>query len=187
MIIDAIIYFARHIAPSGVSRLFSAGSNEPTYQAIKQKIESEALANPLPPVADAMVVGADFDDVKRQVDNIGGDQFYLFLDYGEVSVRVDHVGRTVKVEEMAVTIATRKKRSNADLAMLATLSDECYYRLAELRQRMYADDQRQRPSMRPIGDEVTLAPFSSPELASVGWSMLFRRRLPDDNELRRVK
>lgn len=147
----------------------------PQYAELIAAIKSLPLKERIPGIEE-YVFGVNYETVKSRIDNILGT--YLFVDFGELNSQIDSNGRINDRFHMAVTIAGKISNSTSDLVEQAIISDQTLSLINELRACMLAD-QKSHPWLQEINKSITISPFTSLELASLGWSMDFYREGAD--------
>lgn len=171
MILNVFEYFAKFPERKGVETAFANGKSElPFYNALLTMVKALPMAGEMPDIKH-YVFGVDMNTVKRRVDSISGT--YLFVDFGEIDSTRDSRNSIADTLRLAATIAF-KVSDSMDIVERAIISDVTLSLTNELRARMYADSQRDlTPWLREVSDTHNIVPFISPELSSVGWSLLF--------------
>ncbi len=171
VLLESLLYFSRFPLREGVLSMFSNGSSSafPAYASLMEDIRR--LPPPLIPEIEGFVFGQSIERVRRRVDSLTGT--YLFVDFGEYASSLDSRGSIVDTQRMAATVAV-KLTDSADLVETAIATDLTLGLLARLR-RLLIDDSRRGlpPWMSRISDRHDIVPFVSPELKSVGWTLMF--------------
>ena len=171
MILKIFEYFAKFPARAGVVSAFANGKSElPFYNDLLNKVKSFPESGQIPDIK-SYVFGVDMDTVKRRVDAITGT--YLFIDFGEIDSSRDSRNSIVDTLRMAATVAKKVSDKN-DIVERAIISDITLTIANELRARIYADSQKDRsPWLQEMSYNHSFIPFISPELQSIGWSIIF--------------
>jgi len=176
MILDIFTYFAQFPLQSGVLKMFNRGtSSMEAYATLKATVKALPLKERIPEITD-YVFGQSYETVKGYIDALIGST-YLFVDFGEISSSRDSKNSIKDSFHLAVTIA-RKTATDADLVEQAVVTDQTLALINELQAFMLAD-QNTHPWFKEIGYTVTISPFTSSELSSLGWSMEFYREGAD--------
>lgn len=176
MILDIFTYFAQFPLQSGVLKMFNAGSStHEAYATLKTAVKALPLKERIPGITD-YVFGQSYETVKGYVDGLV-DSTYLFVDFGEISSSRDSRNSIQDRFHLAVTIA-RKISTTADLVEQAIVTDQTLALMDELQACMLAD-QQPHPWLKEINYTITISPFTSSELSSLGWSMVFYREGAD--------
>ena len=177
MILKIFEYFAQFPMRDGVVSCFANGeSTLPFYNALLDKVKQYPLEGRIPNIKH-YVFGADMDTVKRRVDSIPDS--YLFVDFGEINSDRDYHNSIEDSLQMAVTIAN-KVSDSTDIVERAIISDVTLSLTSLLRAHIYADSKKDNtPWLRELSFSHTIVPFISPELNSVGWSVIFTSEAAD--------
>ncbi len=184
MILKLFEYFARFPERAGVISAFSNGKSElPAYNELLDRVKN-LPDNSLIPEIKQYVFGADMEMVKRRVDSVTGT--YLFIDFGEIDSNRDDKNSITDSLRMAATVAA-KVSDRSDIVERAIISDITLSLINELRARIYADSGRDStPWLQELSFKHSIVPFISPELQSVGWSVIFTSEGADLLNLKRL-
>lgn len=171
MILKLFEYFARFPERAGVISAFANGKSElPFYTSLLDYVKGLPAEGEIPDIK-SYVFGADMDTVKRRVDSITGT--YLFIDFGEIDSNRDDKNSIKDSLRMAATVAA-KISDQSDIIERAIISDITLSLMNVLRARIYADSGRDStPWLQELSFKHSIVPFISPELQSVGWSIIF--------------
>ena len=176
MILNLLKYFAQYPQKEGVLSMFTnGGSYFPQYADLFAYIKN--LPAPFVPKIKNFVFGQSFETVKKRVDDISDN--YLFIDFGEFSSSRDQRNSISDQQKIAATVAM-KLSDNADLVEEAIASDISLSILASLRKKLIQDSRSEvLPWMEKISDNNDIIPFVSPELKSIGWTLMFTSTAAD--------
>lgn len=176
MILDLLKYFARFPKKEGVVSMFANGSSDfLQYAELLGYVRN--LPEPVMPGLENLVFGQSYEYVKRRVDNITGN--YLFVDFGEFTSSRDTHNSILDSQKLAATIAM-KVSDSADMVETAIASEITLSLLAELRKRLILDSRSEDlPWLDKISAGHDIIPFVSPELKSIGWTLMFSSSAAD--------
>lgn len=173
-------YFARFASLQGVLDNFEQGSSSRSgYASLQQSLESIDYLNIVP----HYIFSTELDKVKMRVSKIL-DEPYLFVDYGEYSHRQTQPGQYADSLELALTVATPMREITSDTMEQLIAMDDCLDRITRIRHSIIADRCKADPITRGLMQASRLVPFSAPELASIGWTLLFHREGYDSSKLK---
>jgi hypothetical protein len=177
MILKLFEYFAAFPARKGVIDSFTNGrSNLPFYNNLLDRIKQLPEAGRLPDIK-SYVFGSDLDTVKRRVDAIAGT--YLFIDFGDIESDRDARNSITDTFYIAATVAA-KVAGTMDIIERAIISDITLTLANRLRAHIAADSAADSsPWLQELSNRQSIIPFISPELQSVGWSILFTSAAAD--------
>lgn len=182
VVIDLFMYFARFPMIEGVKSLFVKGaSNNPAYAQLSNLV-SEMPEQSLMPDLGSYVFGVSFEAVQARINSITG--AYLFIDYGQAESRKADLVRRDSLS-VAVTVAFRLREFSNDLIEHALAADESLVLLLSIRDRML-NDQRERYFLKGLSENHTIVPFSSAELKSTGWTLVFETEGVDFLSLKKL-
>lgn len=171
IITELFLYFARFVQKEGVLNFFNLGASpDPAYEELKQKIEA-LPEHSLLGIQD-YAFGANLQAVRERVNNIHDN--YLFVDFGEIDCGVDRFNRFFDNSKLAVTVASRLTTFTGDLVTQAIAFDRNLQLISDVRNTMIRD-QAAHPWLKDCSLSHTFVPFVSPELLSIGWTLMFSR------------
>ncbi|MDY6148525.1 MAG: hypothetical protein SPI35_05880 [Porphyromonas sp.] len=158
-------YFARFVSDDAIRKLCTNNTSIPIIE--------ELLAIPKEePLIGDLVLGENLEGVKQRIASVEKD--FLFIDYGEIVIEQDSSGRMAERSRTAITVAERLTRFNSEMLIHSLAIDRCLSHCVTIRRAM-ARDREMLPKRVLFSPDVTLMPFSSPELRSVGCTLLFDR------------
>lgn len=169
MILHLFRYFARFPRREGVLSIFTNGTSTlPSYARLQQDLAQ--LPPPLLPQIDHYVFGQSFDDVKRRLDTLTGN--FLFVDFGEISSSRNQRNAITDTQRIAITIAV-KIPDSSDLVEMAIHSSDTLALLTQLRTILHQEQEGDNhPWLTHLSSNHEIVPFLSPELHSIGWTLL---------------
>lgn len=171
IITDLLLYFAKFPQREGVLNMFNKGtSSTPGYSDLQQKVRALPTDNILD-IKD-YVFGANLEAVQQRITQLNGN--YLFVDFGEMDFSRDRFSRDVDIMRMAVSVGTRLREFSSDLVEQALAFDRNMELLNMVRNQML-EDQKTHPWLKNISIDHTIVPMTSPQLHSVGWSLIYKR------------
>lgn len=150
---------------------FNLGASpDPGYKDLRQKIE----AFPEHSLLDIQdyAFGANLQAVRERVNNIHDN--YLFVDFGEIDCGVDRFNRFFDNSKLAVTVASRLTTFTGDLITQTIAFNRNLQLISDVRNTMIRD-QAAHPWLKDCSLSHTFVPFVSPELLSIGWTLMFSR------------
>ena len=171
IILDILSYFATFPARSAVDVLFTRGESKfPEYDILRNALRSNPT-DPILPEVEGFVFGQSLDKVLPALDRISGT--YLFVDFGECSAHRDFTNSINDTFAVAVTIAS-KIADFSDLAETAIITDRTLSLMSRMTGQLIADSEERYDIFRSRMVNYTIAPFTSPELKSIGWTISFQ-------------
>lgn len=172
-LIDIFLFFAKFPKKDGIFSAFNKGeSSLDSYNSVKLLVQ-DMLEHSLTDIKH-YIFGANFDAVRRRVNNIASGEDYLFVDFGEIECDTDQRRRMNDSARLAVTVAFRVNDFSADIIEQMLYFDASLRKITEIRNYIISV-QKDHPWLRDISDKHTFVPFLSPDFASIGWTMLFNR------------
>jgi len=173
IITDLFLFFARFPQHEGIYSMFNVGTSRvPGYNELRQAVDEMEQRN-LTKIKH-YVFGSDFEAVRTRVNNIPAGDDYLFVDFGEIDCATDSVNRKTDALRLAATVAYRLKDFSIDLVEQSLVFSHALQTLTGIR-RIMIDEQCQHPWLKNLSKKHELAPFVSPEMSSIGWTMYFSR------------
>ena len=169
IVTDLFLYFAKYPALAGVKSMFVKGaSDNQAYSQLYDAVGSMEQHS-LNPELGSYVFGVSFEAVQARIKNITGP--YLFIDYGQAESRKTDLVRRDSIS-VAVTVAFRLREFSNDLIEHTIAADQTITYLMDIRDRMLAE-QKEKYFLKGLSESHTIVPFSSAELQSTGWTMVF--------------
>jgi hypothetical protein len=177
MILEIFEYFARFPRRQGVIDAFANGSScLPLYGDLLNRVSLLPPDGLIPDIY-SYVFGADMDTVKRRVDAI--DASYLFIDFGEIESSRDARNSINDSMKMAATVAY-KIADTADIIERTIFSHSSLCLVNRLRVLVYAEAAAGlHPWLMTVSHRLAIIPFISPELNSIGWTLIFSSQAAD--------
>ena len=171
IITETMLYFAKFPKREGVLDMFNKGSSDVDgYRQLKEKVEQ--LPTDCIMEIDDFVFGATLEAVSDRIRKLHNN--YLFVDFGEIDFATDRWNRETDSMKMAVSVATRLTEFSSDLVEQALAFDRNLELLNDIRNKMI-EDQKTHPWLKNISLSHTIVPLTSPQLQSIGWTMIFAR------------
>jgi hypothetical protein len=183
ILIDLFLYFARFPKQEGILPLFNLGESTVSgYTELLQAVQSldeHSLTG-----IENYVFGANIDAIKTRVNNIPAGSNYLFVDFGEIDCDTDSRNRMIDSARLAITVGYRVKSFSADLIEQTLAFSHTFNDMVAIRNKMITE-QRDHPWLKNISNNHTFVPFVSPEMSSIGWTILFNREAYDSFEAKK--
>lgn len=177
ILIELFLYFARFPKREGIYPLFNVGeSNIAGYTELLNQVydlKEHSLTN-----IENYIFGANLDAVKTRANNIPSGSDFLFVDFGEIDCNTDSRNRHTDSTRLAITVAYRTNSFSTDLIEQTLAFSKTFDDLIFVRNKMISE-QREHPWLKNISDNHTLVPFVSPDISSIGWTILFNRESYD--------
>lgn len=174
-LIELFLYYARFVDQKAVTPLFNKGESEILgYDELRQQLKTSQ--DVLIPEIENYIFSSNFEAVQSAVANTKN--FFLFVDYGEISAKTDRSNSNIETARMAVTIAFRLKKYSGDLIEQLLVSSKCLELLVRIRNTMLRD-QVKTPWLKDLSKTHDLVPFGRNDLSSIGWTMIFDRESRD--------
>lgn len=172
-LIELFLYFAKFPQRDGISPLFNVGSSSidgySQLQAQIMNMKEHSLMD-----IKNYIFGANIASVTSRINNITSGSDYLFVDFGEIDCSVDSKNTFHDSSRLAITVAYRLKNFSGDIIEQMLAYNHSLQKITDIRKRMYAD-QRCNVGLDMLSDTHQLLPFSSLEMSSIGWSLIFTR------------
>ena len=173
---DTFEYFAKFPDHTGVMKSFNLTESshfEEEYAAFKDRILSLEEHSIVPGIKD-YVFGADEELAKNRIQDITG--FYLFVDYGNLTIDRDQ-HRTKKEEFLiAITVAIPLKPESIDHVEAMLYADMTLDFIRQIEERMISDS-RDNPYLQHLTFPNEITRFFARELQnSTGFTMLFSQQ-----------
>lgn len=170
MIKDVFLTAAKFPSRSGVFKSFNLGAFvDPGYAALLKEIEN--LPPPLFPEISDFVFGADEEPIKKVIQTFS--DYYLLVDFGDITSSKDDNSRIVDSFNISFTIARVVKDSDMDIAASTIIFDKCLSMAADIKRHLI---KMSKPWCKDIEGNSTFSPFIAREMNSIGWSLIFDRQ-----------
>ena len=172
LIKDIFMFFARFPRREGVLSIFNAGRSDlPEYAEWKAAVA--AMPDPLMPDVGHYVFGVDEQAVSNRINTV--DDFFLFVDYGQIENELDRVNNRRESFLIAITVAYPSRDTDNDLVERAIRSDRALNILCRIRARMI-DEEKCTPWLKNFQADHIITPWVSDTMPSYGWTAIIRRQ-----------
>lgn len=173
---DLFFFFARFVPREGVLSLFNqVRSDLPDYDLWLD----EASALPEEPLISGIkyyVFGVDARAVANRISGLN--DFFLFVDYGQIASSIDHVNNRIDSFYIAFTVAYPIRNTSTDLVERALQSDRALNILSDIRQALIREEKCIAWLKNFKADHV-VTPWASETMPSFGWSAVIERQGAD--------
>lgn len=173
LIKDLFFFFARFPQKQGVLSLFNQGRSETEgYDTWMDQVK--ALPDvPLMPDIKHFVFGVDESAVRARITAL--DDFFLFVDYGQIASEKNQIGSRIDSFYIAFTVAYPTRPTSTDLAERALQSDKALNLLCEMRCMMIAEE-KCIPWLKNFEADHVITPWYSKDMPSFGWTAVIERQ-----------
>ncbi|MBI9052463.1 MAG: hypothetical protein JEY96_01515 [Bacteroidales bacterium] len=177
LIIDILTYFAKFPNIEGVKKNFkNTNSSIPGYVELKTSIDNLPEHSLFPEIQD-FVFGMDEKVVFEKIQNTKN--MFLFLDYGQVNVKVDEQHDiTSNGIALALTVAHNYSTQNKDAMEQAVLMNQTLASLTNIITQIKLDDKENRCALtRYFTNPSDIVPVDPNEFFSkLGWTIFFHKK-----------
>ncbi|WP_319502570.1 hypothetical protein [uncultured Draconibacterium sp.] len=169
---DIFLSYARFPAHAGVLKTFNSGRLDlPGYQELKAAVENLSEKSLVPGISD-FVFGVDEKITRKIIDAI--DDFYLMVDYGQITASRNRFEIEENSFYLAITVARPINADNMDMVEEMLISDQALNYLRQIRKHLKTEDRERR--LKEVKYPNQAIPFVAPTLnSSIGWTMILNR------------
>ena len=168
---DILHYFAKYPSRNAVNKFFNRKNTSAGIDSYNQ-MKTTALAackDMFPEITD-YIFGVNEDQVKKQISQVKG--IYLFIDYGNITTRVDRLNVKEDVMQLAVTVAKPISSGTYDMAEEILITEQLLQIITSIRNEMR--DDRSDPFIKRLTVPHDITPFFARDLSnSYGWTLMF--------------
>lgn len=174
LIREIFMFFARFPEKAGVQSIFNKGRSDdlPAYSDWLAQVNAMPDVS-LQPDIKHYVFGVDAAAVKTRITQCN--DFFLFVDYGQIDNSVDDVNRRRESFYIALTVAYPSRDSDNDLAERAVRSDYALDLLLDIRRQMIAEE-KCIPWLKNFQADHVITPWVADEMPSYGWTVIIKRQ-----------
>ncbi len=169
MILQEIFhYFCKYPSKSAIEKFFNKSNPTPEYEEMKTKAIN-ACEEIFPKITD-YIFGVNDEQVKAQISQVK--DIYLFIDYGNITSKLDRFDVKEDVMQLAVTVAKPLSSATYDQAEEILITEQLLEIMASIRRELRED--RSDPFIKRLSFPNDITPFFARELSnSYGWTLMF--------------
>ncbi len=167
---DIFHYFAKYPSQQAVNKFFNRKNASSLDSYAQMKAKALTACKEIYPEITDYIYGVNEDQVKKQISQVRG--IYLFIDYGNITSRVDRLNVKEDVMQLAVTIAKPISSGTFDMAEEILITEQLLQIMTSIRDDMRND--RSDPFIKRLTFPYDITPFFARELSnSYGWTLMF--------------
>lgn len=165
---DIFHYFSKYPSVNAINKFFNKSTSSQDYEEMKAKALG-ACKEIFPEITD-FIFGVDETHVQNQISQVKG--IYLFIDYGNITSKVDKLNVKSDSMQLAITVAKPLSSGTYDQAEEILITEQLLKIISSIRKDLRED--RSDPFVQRLSFPNDITPFFARELSnSYGWTLMF--------------